>query len=73
MCGWLKGYAIGQRYNATPGEVAIAWTLRSPAVTGAIIGVRSAHQAIGIAGAADLELSANDMSVIEQALTRQAA
>src|SRR6266851_8630576 len=65
--------AIGQRYNATPGEVAIAWTLRNPAVTGAIIGVRSAHQAIGIAGAADLELSANDMSVIEQALTRQAA
>ena len=65
--------AIGQRYNATAGEVAIAWTLRNPAVTGAIIGVRSAHQAIGIAGAADLELSANDMSVIEQALTRQAA
>src|SRR5712671_3389737 len=65
--------AIGQDYNASPGEVAIAWTLRNPAVTGAIIGVRSAHQAIGIAGAADLELSANDMSVIEQALTRQAA
>src|SRR5712671_3442524 len=65
--------AIGKRRNATPGEVAIAWTLRNPAVTGAIVGVRSAHQAIGIAGAADLELSANDMSVIEQALTRQAA
>jgi aryl-alcohol dehydrogenase-like predicted oxidoreductase len=64
---------IGQRYNATPGEVAIAWTLRHPAVTGAIIGVRSAQQAIGIAGAADLKLSSNDMLVIEQALARQAA
>src|SRR5712692_52882 len=48
--------AIGQDYNASPGEVAIAWTLRNPAVTGAIVGVRSAHQARGIAGAADLEL-----------------
>src|SRR5229473_2221803 len=37
--------AIGRRYNATPGEVAIAWTLRNPAVTAAIIGVRSAQQA----------------------------
>ena len=65
--------AIGQRYKATPGEVAIAWTLRNPAVTGAIIGVRSAKQARGIAGAADLTLSDSDMLVIEQVLTRQAA
>jgi aryl-alcohol dehydrogenase-like predicted oxidoreductase len=65
--------AIGQRYNATPGEVAIAWTLRNPAVTGAIIGVRSAQQVNGVAGAADLKLSDNDMLGIEQALIRQAA
>jgi len=65
--------AIGQRYSATPGEVAIAWTLRNPAVTGAIIGVRNAQQARGIAGAADLTLSDSDMLVIEQVLTRQAA
>ncbi len=65
--------AIGQRYNATPGEVAIAWTLRNPAVTGAIIGVRSAQQARGIVGAADLTLSDSDMLVIDQVPTRQAA
>jgi len=65
--------AIGQRYNATPGEVAIAWTLRNPAVTGAIIGVRSAQQVNGIADAADVKLSADDMLQIEQGLTRQAA
>jgi aryl-alcohol dehydrogenase-like predicted oxidoreductase len=65
--------AIGQRCNATPGEVAIAWVLRNPAVTGAIIGVRSAQQARGVAGAADLTLSDSDMLVIEQVLTRQAA
>jgi aryl-alcohol dehydrogenase-like predicted oxidoreductase len=65
--------AIAKRRNATPGEVAIAWTLRNPAVTGAIVGVRSAKQVSGIAGAADLELSAEDMLEIEQGLTRKAA
>jgi aryl-alcohol dehydrogenase-like predicted oxidoreductase len=65
--------AVGQRYNATPGEIAIAWTLRNPAVTGAIIGVRSAQQVSGIVGAADVRLGADEMLDIEQALTRQAA
>ncbi len=65
--------AIGQRYNATPGEVAIAWTLLNPAVTVAIVGIRSAHQVNGIAGAADIKLSAADMLGIEQELARQAA
>src|SRR3984893_3907040 len=36
--------AIGQHYNATPGEGAITGTLQHPAVTGAIIGVRRAQQ-----------------------------
>jgi len=65
--------AIGRLHNATPGEVAIAWTLRNPAVTGAIIGVRSAQQVSGIAGAADVKLSPNDILEIEQGLTRRAA
>jgi aryl-alcohol dehydrogenase-like predicted oxidoreductase len=65
--------AIGRRHDATPGEVAIAWTLRNPAVTGAIIGVRSAQQVSGIAGAADVKLSPNDILEIEQGLTRRAA
>jgi aryl-alcohol dehydrogenase-like predicted oxidoreductase len=65
--------SIGQRHNATPGEVAIAWTLRNPAVTGAIVGVRSAQQVSGIAGAADVKLGADDVVEIEQRLMRQAA
>jgi aryl-alcohol dehydrogenase-like predicted oxidoreductase len=63
---------IGQRYKATPGEVAVAWTLRNPAVTGAIVGVRSAQQVSGIAGAAEVKLSLNDILEI-QGLTRSAA
>src|SRR5271154_487066 len=43
--------AIGKRHSATPGEIAIAWTLRNPAVTGAIVGVRSPQQVSGVAGA----------------------
>jgi aryl-alcohol dehydrogenase-like predicted oxidoreductase len=64
---------IGQRYDATPGEVAVAWTLQNPAVTGAIIGTRSPQQVRGIAGAAEIGFSAEDLLNIEQAITRQAA
>jgi aryl-alcohol dehydrogenase-like predicted oxidoreductase len=64
---------IGTRHNATPGEVAIAWTLRNPAVTGAIVGVRSPQQVSGIAGAPGIKLSAEDMLEIEQVLTLQTA
>ena len=42
---------IGGRHGRTPGEVAIAWCLRNPAVTGAIVGLRSAEQLKGVAGA----------------------
>ena len=65
--------SIGQRQNATPGEVAIAWTLLNPAVTAAIVGVRSAQQVNGIAGAADVRLNAGDLREIEQGLTLQPA
>jgi aryl-alcohol dehydrogenase-like predicted oxidoreductase len=65
--------AIGKRHKTTPGEVAIAWTLLNPAVTGAIVGVRKADQVNGIAGAADIKLSARDLADIEQSLTRKAA
>ena len=53
--------------------IATGVAVAQSAVTGAIVGIRSAHQANGIAGAADVKLSAGDMLGIEQALTRQAA
>jgi len=65
--------AIGQRYNVTPGAVAIAWTLRNPAVTGAIVGVRSAQQVDGVIGASEIQLNSNDLLEIEQSMTLQAA
>ena len=65
--------AIGQRYNVTPGAVAIAWTLRNPAVTGAIVGVRRAQQVDGVIGAAEIELNDADLLEIEQVMALQAA
>ena len=32
---------IGGRHGRTPGEVAIAWTLRHPAITATIVGARN--------------------------------
>lgn len=55
---------IGNRHGRTPGEVAIAWTLRRPEVTGAIVGLRSPKQVDGVIGAADLRLSAAEVEEI---------
>jgi aryl-alcohol dehydrogenase-like predicted oxidoreductase len=52
---------IGARHGRTPGEVAIAWTLRNPAVTGAIVGLRAPGQLEGVAGAAQFRLSAEEI------------
>jgi aryl-alcohol dehydrogenase-like predicted oxidoreductase len=57
--------AIGSRYGRTPGEVAIAWTLRRPAVTGAIVGARNAKQAEGVMKAGELKLTPQDLAEIE--------
>ena len=57
--------AIGTRYGASPGVVAIAWTLRQPAVTGAIVGFRSPRQVQGLLAAATLRLSPDDVARID--------
>ncbi len=57
--------AIGERHGRSPGEVAIAWTLRLPVVTGAIVGGRNAEQVAGIMGAADFRLSQAEIEQIE--------
>ena len=56
---------VGQRHGRSPGEVAIAWTLSRPAVTGAIVGVRSPAQAEGVMRAGELQLSAAEIAEIE--------
>jgi aryl-alcohol dehydrogenase-like predicted oxidoreductase len=60
--------SIGERYGRTPGEVAVAWTLHHPAVTGAIVGARNAKQAEGVMRAGELSLSDEDVREIEASL-----
>jgi len=57
--------AIGRRHGRSPGEVAIAWTLRHPAVTAAIVGARRPSQVDGFIGAATFRLSADEIEEIE--------
>jgi len=56
---------IGARHGRSAGEVAIAWTLRHPAVTAAIVGMRSAEQAKGVLGALEFRLGAEELAEIE--------
>jgi aryl-alcohol dehydrogenase-like predicted oxidoreductase len=56
---------VGQKYGAPPGQVAVAWVLRNPAVTAAIVGARSSQQVEQNVGAADLDLSDEDVAEIE--------
>ncbi len=62
----LRG--IGDRHGHTPGEVAIAWTLRDPVVTGAIVGMRSAAQAQEIVRSGEFRLSKDEVLEIESYL-----
>ncbi len=57
---------IGAPYGRSAGEVAIAWTLRHPAVTGAIVGGRNAAQVEGIIGAAEFRLGMDEVERITQ-------
>jgi aryl-alcohol dehydrogenase-like predicted oxidoreductase len=55
----------GGRHGRSAGETAIAWTLRHPAVTGAIVGARNAKQVEGIVGAMDFRLTAAEIAEVE--------
>jgi aryl-alcohol dehydrogenase-like predicted oxidoreductase len=64
---------IGKRRGHTPAEVAIAWVLRNPAVTGAIVGARRPGQVRGVVGAGELRLSPHEVVEIEAFFAKVAA
>jgi aryl-alcohol dehydrogenase-like predicted oxidoreductase len=63
---------IGARHGRTAGEAAIAWTLRHPSVTAAIVGMRSAGQVDGVVGAARFRLSEEEIAEIDRFQTAPA-
>ena len=63
--------AIGKRHNVSAGVVAIAWTLRNPAITAAIVGGRSASQVEGVFPAGTFHLNDADAAEINKFITER--
>jgi aryl-alcohol dehydrogenase-like predicted oxidoreductase len=57
--------AVAERHDTTPGAIAVAWTLRHPAVDAAIVGFRRPDQVDPILPAASLELTDEEIAEIE--------
>jgi len=57
--------AVAERHGVEPGAVAVAWTLRRPAVTGAIVGFRRPEQVAPVLPAATLELTEAELAELE--------
>lgn len=64
---------VAARHGVGMPAVAVAWTLAWPGVTGAIVGARNPHQVDGWFDACRLELTAQDMQEIAQAIERSGA
>jgi aryl-alcohol dehydrogenase-like predicted oxidoreductase len=56
--------SVARRHDTTPGAVAIAWTLRHPAVDAAIVGLRRPDQVDPLLPAVDLDLTPEDLAEI---------
>jgi len=64
---------IGGGHGVSPGVVAVAWTLRNPAITAAIVGGRSGKQVEGIAPALHFRLSTDEFTRINEFLAANPA
>ena len=59
--------ALARKKSVPTAQISIAWTLRNPAVTAAIVGMRNPSQAEETAGAADIALTDEDVAELERA------
>ncbi|MEZ6241632.1 MAG: aldo/keto reductase [Phycisphaerales bacterium] len=59
---------IRERHGCTLGQLVIAWTLARPGLTHALVGARNAEQAVENAGAGSIELSGEDLGVMNAAV-----
>jgi aryl-alcohol dehydrogenase-like predicted oxidoreductase len=64
---------IGRQHGRSAGEVAVAWTLQNPAVTGAIVGARNAKQAEGVMRSGDLYLDREEVLGLTEFFTATAS
>jgi aryl-alcohol dehydrogenase-like predicted oxidoreductase len=57
---------VAEKRGASPAQVALAWLLQRPAVTSVVIGARTEEQLADNLGAADLELSEDELGRLDQ-------
>ncbi len=57
---------IGKWHHRTAAEVALAWVLNHPAITAAIVGIRTPEQVAGISGALEFRLTPAEIEEIER-------
>lgn len=62
---------IAKKHGKTVAQLAIAWTLRLPEVTAAIVGARRPAQIAETAGAGDWRLSEEDLAAIDKLLEKR--
>ena len=60
---------IAARQNKTVGHLAIAWVLKNPAITSAIVGARRKEQVLENINAAEYVLSDDEMKEIQNLIT----
>jgi aryl-alcohol dehydrogenase-like predicted oxidoreductase len=56
---------IAQDHHKTMVDLAIAWTLRERALTGAIIGIRTEQEAKAMLGGLDWQLTPEELDIID--------
>jgi aryl-alcohol dehydrogenase-like predicted oxidoreductase len=64
---------LGRGHDVSPGVVAVAWTLRNPAITAAIVGGRSAAQVKGLGAALEFSLDESEFAQIDEFLSKELA
>jgi len=58
--------ALAQDHHQTLVNLAIAWVLNNPGITGAILGIRNEQEAQTMVGGADWKLTAREVQTIER-------
>ncbi len=58
---------VAARHEASSAQVALAWVLRNPAVTSAVVGVHSVAQLSELVHAGSLSLSSEDLAQLDEA------
>jgi aryl-alcohol dehydrogenase-like predicted oxidoreductase len=56
---------VGQRYEAKPGQIAIAWLIARPSVTAPIVSATNLEQLAELVEAAEIELDADSIQKID--------